>query len=54
MPQDQHHLQDRSLNTSRPRALAEIDGGRARLGLAVIGLCSVFWIAILWVGLRLF
>jgi hypothetical protein len=52
MPREQRKMQDST--PPRPRTLAEIDGGRARLGLAVIAACSLFWIAVVWACLRFF
>lgn len=40
-------------HTGMPRpTLREIDDGRARAGLMVIALCSLFWLAVTWLILK--
>ena len=36
---------------ARP-TLREIDSGRARRGLTVIGACTIFWVALIWLAIR--
>jgi hypothetical protein len=36
---------------ARP-TLGDIDSGRARRGLSVIGACAVFWTALIWLALK--